>query len=97
MPRLALALLLTLACTAELADAQTRRRTPVKPAAPKPPAVKTEPAEAQCPSVLGQGVMTLRVYCDVLSSINPAEGVLIPVPARTGSATLTFDLHNRHT
>lgn len=97
MRRLAPALLLIVACTAEVSDAQTRRRTTAKPAPPKPAAMKTEPVEPKCPSVLGQGVTTMRVFCDVLSSINPAEGILIPIPSRTGAATLTFDLHNRHT
>jgi hypothetical protein len=51
----------------------------------------------KCPAVLGTGVSTQRVFCDVLTGINPAEGILIPIPPRTGPATLTFDLHNRHT
>jgi hypothetical protein len=82
------------------AHAQTRRRTPAKPparTAAKPAALKSGPVEMKCPAVLGSGVASKRVFCDVLSGINPAEGVLIPMPERTGAATLTFDLHNRHT
>lgn len=97
MRRLSFTWLLIVACTVGLSEAQTRRRTTAKPAPAKPPAMKTEPVEAKCPAVLGQGVATKRTFCDVISSINPAEGILIPIPPRTGAATLTFDLHNRHT
>jgi len=33
----------------------------------------------------------------VLTGRNPADGVLIHLPAHKGVLTLTFDLHNRHT
>jgi hypothetical protein len=33
----------------------------------------------------------------VLAGRDPAEGVLVTIPSHTGAATLTFDLHNRHT
>jgi len=42
-------------------------------------------------------VTTKRQYCDVLSGRDPAEGILIPLPAHRGPVTLSFDLHNRHT
>ncbi|MGH9254746.1 MAG: hypothetical protein ACRD3C_09260 [Vicinamibacterales bacterium] len=72
-------------------DAQTRRR------APAPPALKTEPAVVECPSLLGEGVKTRRSFCDVLTGRDPMAGVIIRLPPHTGPVTLTFDLHNRHT
>jgi hypothetical protein len=50
-----------------------------------------------CPQVLGQGVQTARTFCDIVVTRDPAEGVIIPLPAHAGAVTLTFDLHNRHT
>jgi hypothetical protein len=85
-------LILTVAVAA---GAQTRRKTS-KPA-PKPPAVKQEPASVKCPSLLGAGVKSGREFCDVLTGRNPAEGVLITIPPHTGPAFVSFDLHNRHT
>ena len=49
------------------------------------------------PNSLGVGVRTERVYCDVMSGRDPAEGILITLPPHRGPVTLTFDLHNRHT
>ena len=63
-------------------DAQTRR---------------IEPAEVQCPSVLGVGVDTDRIYCDVLVGTDISEGILVIVPPHRGPATLTFMLYGRHT
>lgn len=59
--------------------------------------MKTEPAPLQCPSVLGTGVRTTRMFCDVLTGRDPADGIIIMLPPHTGDVTLTFDLHNRHT
>ena len=73
-------------------DAQ--RRTPRKP---PPPAPKREPAKVTCPEVLGVGVKTRQNFCFVLAGRDPAAGVLVAIPPHTGNATLTFDLHNRHT
>jgi hypothetical protein len=77
-----------------LISAQTKR-----PPAPRPPAVapKTEPAMVNCPTVLGQGAKTGRMFCDVLIERDPAAGVTIPFPPHTGDVTLSFTLHNRHT
>jgi hypothetical protein len=77
------------------ADVSAQRRTTRKPAAP--PAPKTEPAKVQCREPLGAGVRTKASYCFVLAGRDPAEGVIVTIPAHTGPATLTFDLHNRHT
>jgi len=76
--------------------AQDRR--PVRRPAPAPlPPPKQEPAEVICPTPLGEGVASKLAFCDVMSGRNPAEGVLIKLPPHRGPATLTFDLHNRHT
>jgi hypothetical protein len=50
-----------------------------------------------CPEVLGQGVKTARMFCDVLIGRDPASGIIITLPAHMGPVTLTFDLHNRAT
>src|SRR5262245_8270577 len=74
--------------------AQTRRST----AKPAPPAAMVkEPAKVNCPQALGQGLQTSRAFCDVVITRDPAEGVIVQLPAHTGAVTLTFDLHNRHT
>jgi hypothetical protein len=80
--------------------AQTARRPAPKSSTKKAtpaPATKTEAAVVTCPAQLGEGVRTKRAFCDVLTGRNPADGVRIAIPAHTGVATLTFDLHNRHT
>jgi hypothetical protein len=51
----------------------------------------------KCPAVLGNGVTTKRTFCDVLTGVDPTAGIVIAMPERTGVATLTFDLHARHT
>lgn len=51
----------------------------------------------QCPSPLGTGVETRRLFCDVPIGRTPADGILIKIPAHKGPAFLTFDLHNRIT
>jgi hypothetical protein len=77
-----------------LISAQTKR-----PPARKPPAVppRTEAAMVNCPTMLGQGAKTGRIFCDVLIERDPAAGVIIPFPPHAGDVTLTFTLHNRHT
>ena len=79
-------------------SAQTRR-TPARraPVAPPPPLMRTEPAVVKCPQVLGEGARTKRTYCDVPVGRDPADGILITIPAHSGPATILFDLHNRHT
>jgi hypothetical protein len=74
---------------------QRRRTTPAKPASTT--AVKKEPAQVKCAELLGTGTRTSSTYCFVLAGRDPAEGVLVTVPPHAGEATLTFDLHNRHT
>lgn len=53
--------------------------------------------DSQCAADLGTGVKSKRRFCDVIVSAVPAESVTVPLPARTGTATLLFDLHNRFT
>ena len=74
--------------------AQRRRSAARKPPAPKS---KIEPANVKCPESLGTGIRTAAQYCFVLAGRDPAQGVLVSLPAHTGPATLLFDLHNRHT
>ena len=90
--------LLIILSLAVATDAQAqRRRTPAKakPAPVRP--LETKPADMKCPELLGTGVKTGASYCFVLAGRDPAQGVLITLPAHTGPATLLFDLHNRHT
>lgn len=47
--------------------------------------------------MLGSGVSTQRVYCDVLTGRDPKDGIVLKLPEHTGPVTLAFDLHNRHT
>jgi hypothetical protein len=67
---------------------------------PKPsatPAMTTATPEINCPAPLGTGVETKREFCDVLSGVDPAAGIVITLPPHRGPVTLKFDLHNRHT
>lgn len=75
--------------------AQTTRRPPARRAKPVPP--RTEPAQLECPSILGSGLTTKRTYCDVQTGSDPAAGIVIKLPPHTGDLVLSFDLHNRHT
>jgi hypothetical protein len=59
--------------------------------------MKTEPAVVQCRESLGTGVRTKASYCFVLAGRDPQQGVVVTIPPHNGTATLTFDLHNRHT
>ena len=59
--------------------------------------LRTEAAMVNCPTVLGQGAKTARMFCDVLIERDPAAGITIPFPPHTGDVTLSFTLHNRHT
>jgi hypothetical protein len=82
----------------------TQPRT-TAPAAEKPRAETTAPAAGlvrevplmQCPSVLGNGIRTQRLFCDILTGSEPQEGLRVSIPAHEGSATLLFTLHNRQT
>jgi hypothetical protein len=89
-----------LVATTVALDAQQRQRKPTRTSKPKPrPAAppRTDPAKVTCPESLGTGIKTGASYCFVLAGRDPAEGVLVDIPAHTGEATVRFDLHNRHT
>jgi hypothetical protein len=59
--------------------------------------MRKEAPELACPTPLGKGVATGRIFCDVMTGNDPAMGILIKLPRHRGPVTLTFDLHNRHT
>jgi hypothetical protein len=94
LQRGAICLMVAFGVCAAGVDAQ--RRSAPRRAAP-PPALKTEPAQVRCPEALGVGVRTRLEYCFVLAGRDPADGVIVTIPPHTGTATLRFDLHNRHT
>lgn len=106
--RLVLIVLAAGVSTPVLAGAQTRTQTqkptarpPVKPKAAAKPAAAATPksmaAETVCPSTLGVGVTSKRQFCDVLINRNPSDGIIVRIPPHKGIATLSFELHNRHT
>jgi hypothetical protein len=74
-----------------------RKPAPRRPAAVPVAPLKTELADLICPTPLGIGIKTKVAFCDIMSSRDPASGVLIKLPAHEGPVTLTFNLHNRHT
>ena len=82
----------------------TQPRT-TKPAPEKPRTDTEKPAAGlvrevplmQCPSVLGNGIRTQRLFCDILTGTEPQEGLRVSIPAHEGTATLLFTLHNRQT
>jgi hypothetical protein len=93
--------LFALALVAAPAQAQTKktpakRPAPARKAAALPPLTRV-PATMVCPAELGVGVTTKRRYCDVLTGTDPTQGVIVTVPPHRGAATLSFELHNRHT
>jgi hypothetical protein len=71
------------------------RPAPKSAAAPAASALRTEDAAVTCPSPLGTGITTRRLFCDVPIGRTPADGITITVPPHKGTATLIFDLHNR--
>lgn len=102
MLRACLSILLVIACAVSTLDAQSRRRTtrPTRTTRSQPPAVvKTvrEPPLMQCPSILGNGVTSQRLYCDVLSGSDPSTGLRVAIPPHDGTVSLHFTLHNRQT
>ncbi len=80
--------------------------TQAKPGSAKPSTAKAPvapaktvkvPADVTCPSLLGVGINTKLQFCDVIIGRNPADGIIVRIPPHKGLATLSFDLHNRHT
>lgn len=93
---LAIAASVALALSLASADADAQRRTPRR-RVPAARPLKTEAATLKCPEPLGTGARTGAQFCFVLATNDPAKGVIVAIPRRTGPATLLFDLHNRHT
>ena len=60
-------------------------------------APREQAAEVRCPSVLGIGALTETPFCDVHVQVDPTLGIHVVLPRRRGDATLSFNLHNRHT
>jgi len=79
------------------APAEQRGRTTTRKPTPAPkPVAKTEPADVTCPEQLGTGLKTKQLFCFVLAGREPTDGVIVRIPPHS-QATVTFDLHNRHT
>jgi hypothetical protein len=77
-------------------SAQTQTPAPVR-AQRIPTTLKKVDADVMCPTPLGVGVTTAEAFCEVVTGLEPADGIIINVPPHEGTARLTFDLHNRHT
>ncbi|HET7619142.1 MAG TPA: hypothetical protein VFK20_11580 [Vicinamibacterales bacterium] len=84
------------AVTMALAPVDAQRRPARKAPARQAPLTKSI-AAVKCPALLGTGVKTARIFCDVPAGRDPADGVIVTIPPHTGTATLSFDLHARHT
>ena len=103
MRRAFVIILLVLAAAAS-AGAQTGAKKPpsrpatskTAPASPPAPPVREAPL-MQCPSILGNGATTQRLYCDVLGGADPTAGLRVTLPPHAGPLTLSFTLHNRQT
>lgn len=91
-----LALLVGVPLHAQTKKAPVRRPAPAR-RAPTPPPLTRVPATLVCPSELGDGVATRRRFCDVLTGRDPKDGIVVTIPPHVGPATLSFELHNRHT
>jgi hypothetical protein len=74
-----------------------KRPAPARRAPAAPPPLTRVPATLVCPSELGDGVTTKRRFCDVLTGRDPKDGILVTIPPHVGTATLSFEVHNRHT
>jgi hypothetical protein len=100
---LAICLLVLVAAVLPRAQTKTAQgtakapQTATKKATASQPAMTRAAAKVMCPSELGVGVATELSFCDVLAGRDPAGGLLIEIPPHRGNATLTFNLHNRHT
>ncbi len=91
-----LALLVATPIHAQTKKAPARRPAPAR-RAPTPPPLTRVPATLVCPSELGDGVATRRRFCDVLTGRDPKDGIVVTIPPHVGPATLSFEVHNRHT
>jgi hypothetical protein len=67
------------------------QRPTAPPAAAAP---KAGPAVA-CAEELGSGLKTKRQFCDIVVGKDKTDSISVTLPPHKGTATLTFDLHNR--
>jgi hypothetical protein len=96
--RALLPLVVAVLVAATPAAAQTRKRPAAKKPAARPAAAqKTTTPDVKCPSRIGMGVKTIRSFCDVPAGTDPPQGIIVTIPPHSGTATLSFDLHARHT
>ena len=58
---------------------------------------RTEQVEVRCPLVLGVGINNEVPFCDIQVQRDADLGILVILPPHRGEATLSFNLHNRHT
>jgi hypothetical protein len=77
--------------------AASQTKPAARPSAPPASGARKMVPDMTCPATLGQGVTSVRNYCDVIAGRDPAAGILVKLPPHRGPVTLTFDLHNRHT
>src|SRR5262245_26687258 len=96
IPVVVLVCVLAAAATLTAQRSQSGKSSTRKPAPVAKQVPKIEPAEVRCPEQLGTGLKTKASFCFVLAGRDPAEGVIVTIPPHT-KATLTFDMHNRHT
>lgn len=89
MRRACVFILLALTASAS-AGAQSSKATSTAPPIREAPLM-------QCPSILGNGATSQRLYCDVLGGAEPAAGLRVTLPPHAGPLTLSFTLHNRQT
>jgi hypothetical protein len=102
LARLVLAGLLALVVAAP-GGAQNRSRRPATRAGSAQTGAASSQANApiretplmQCPSVLGNGTRSQRLFCDVLIGSHAEGGLRITIPPHEGKATLLFTMHNR--
>jgi hypothetical protein len=57
--------------------------------------VRRTSSAVKCAADLGPGLKTKRQFCDVVIASSGDASIAMAIPAHTGTATLTFDLHNR--
>jgi hypothetical protein len=79
---------LVLSSTVMSASAQRQATTPAAVPAKSGPAVA-------CAEELGSGLKTKRQFCDIVVGKDKADSISITLPPHKGTASLTFDLHNR--
>ena len=95
-------LVLVAVVSADAQASRTRKKPAARPAArtaapARPMAPIREAPLMQCPSILGNGATSQRLYCDVLGGADPSGGLRITLPPHAGPLTLSFTLHNRQT